>query len=183
MFQKAFSVCSWQWKWKDEYFALEKNSSEITKENVSCGHICDGYAWQKPCHWSQPGHQCYKERASKVAPELPPLHSACWWTPLQWCSPACRVKGWQLRRNFACSFFVALMTRLASMTRFLPSISITDVATAHIFFRDFWTILLESKIFILPLSLSAANWESFLKHWRAFEVSLSLFWNNSNVFS
>ena len=102
---------------------------------------------------------------------------------MPWCSPACKGKGWQLRRNFACSFFVALMTRLASMTRFLPSISITDVATAHIFFRDFWTILLESKIFILPLSLSAANWESFLKHWRAFEVSLSLFWNNSNVFS
>ena len=56
---------------------------------------------------------------------------------MPWCLPACIGKGWQLRRNFACSFFVALMTRLASMTRFLPSISITDVATAHIFFRDF----------------------------------------------
>ena len=56
---------------------------------------------------------------------------------MPWCLPACIGKEWQLRRNFACSFFVALMTRLASMTRFLPSISITDVATAHIFFRDF----------------------------------------------
>ena len=56
---------------------------------------------------------------------------------MPWCSPACIGKGWQLRRNFACSFFVALMTRLASMTRFLPSISITDVATALIFFLDF----------------------------------------------
>jgi len=53
------------------------------------------------------------------------------------CSPACRGKGWQLRRNFAGSFFVALMTRLASMARFSPSISISDVATAHIFFLDF----------------------------------------------
>ena len=41
----------------------------------------DEYAWQKPCHWSQPGHQCYKERASKVAPELPPLPYACRRTP------------------------------------------------------------------------------------------------------
>ena len=56
---------------------------------------------------------------------------------MPWCSPACIGKGWQLGRNFASSFFAALMTRLASMTRFLPSISITDVATAHIFFLDF----------------------------------------------
>ena len=84
---------------------------------------------------------------------------------MPWCSPACRGKGWQLGRNFACSLFVALMTRLASMARFLPSVSISDVATAHIFFLDFWTIPLKSKIYILSLSLSAANWGSFLKHW------------------
>ena len=56
---------------------------------------------------------------------------------MPWCSPACIGKGWQLRRNFACFFFVVLMTRLASMARFLPSVSISDVATAHIFFLDF----------------------------------------------
>ena len=44
---------------------------------------------------------------------------------MPWCSPACIGKGWQLRRNFACSFFVALMTRLASMARFLPSVFIS----------------------------------------------------------
>ena len=70
-----------------------------------------------------------------------------------------------------------------AMARFLPSVCISDVATAHIFFLDFWTILLESRIYILSLSLSATNWGSYLKHWPAFEVSLSLIWNNSNVFS
>ena len=84
------------------------------------------------------------------------------------------------------SLFLAVMVRLASMERFLQSISmsaISDVSTGHIFSLDFWTILLESKAYILSLSLTAANWGKFLKHWHAFEVSLSLFWNNSNVFS
>ena len=31
-------------------------------------------------HWSLPGHQCHNERASKIAPKLPPLPSACRWT-------------------------------------------------------------------------------------------------------
>ena len=52
---------------------------------MSCGHIWDAYTWQKPCHcnamhWSLPGHQCHNERASKIAPKLPPLPSACRWT-------------------------------------------------------------------------------------------------------
>ena len=61
--------------------------------------------------------------------------------------------------------------------------TISDVSTGHIFSLDFWTNLLESKAYILSLSLTAAHWGKFLKHLHAFEVSLSLFWNNSNVFS
>ena len=97
---------------------------------------------------------------------------------MPWWSPVCRGK---LGRNFAFSFFVALMIRFASIAKFLQSISISNVTTAHIFFLDFWTILLKSKTYILSLSLSAANWRSFLKQWQAFEVSLSLIWNNWNV--
>ena len=44
-------------------------------------------------------------------------------------------------------------------------------------------IFSRAKSYILSLSLTASNWGKFLKHWHAFEVSLSLFWNNSNVFS
>ena len=44
-------------------------------------------------------------------------------------------------------------------------------------------IFSRAKSDILSLSLTAANWGKFLKHWHAFEVSLSFFWNNSNVFS
>ena len=67
--------------------------------------------------------------------------------------------------------------------RSISMLAILDVSTGHIFILDFWTILVESKAYILSLSLTAANWGKFLKHWHAFEVSLSLFWNTSNVFS
>ena len=36
------SVGSWQWKWKDVPIAIEMKSSEISNENVSCGHTEDG---------------------------------------------------------------------------------------------------------------------------------------------
>ena len=36
------SVGSWQWKWKEVPIAIEMKSSEISNENVSCGHTEDG---------------------------------------------------------------------------------------------------------------------------------------------
>ena len=53
VFQKFASVCSYQWKWKDVCFALEKNSSEIQTENVTCDFqqrlpfLGEGSLWQQ----------------------------------------------------------------------------------------------------------------------------------------
>ena len=76
VFQKFASVCSCQWKWKDVCFALEKISSEIQTENVTCGHIWDGrhgYALQNLPHWSQPDYQCKKRLNAAWTPEFHPL--------------------------------------------------------------------------------------------------------------
>ena len=42
--------------------------------------------------------------------------------------------------------------------RSISMLAILDVSTGHIFILDFWTILVESKAYILSLSLTAANW-------------------------
>ena len=42
VFKKSTSVYSCQWRWKDVWFALSENSSEIKNKNVTCGHIWDG---------------------------------------------------------------------------------------------------------------------------------------------
>ena len=68
-------------------------------------------------------------------------------------------------------------TMLASISM----LSISSVATAHIFIADFWTFHLSSNKYILSLSLPAANWDEWKLN--ISKVSLSLFWNNSYVFS
>ena len=97
------------------------------------------------------------------------------WSPthqkMPWCSPACRGKGWQLGRNFACSLFVALMTRLASMARFLPSVFISGLGS-H--FLSWFLNYSSQEQNIHPFTFTVSCKLRKLSKTLAFEVSLSL---------
>ena len=62
---------------------LKKNSSEIKKENVSCGHIWDGYALQKTYHCFHP----FPLHASDH-------HGVLWWVELDLFFFSCRWPLW-----------------------------------------------------------------------------------------
>ena len=71
------SVGSWQWKWKEVPIAIEMKSSEISNENVSCGHTEDG---QHGSACQHPGAAVGRSGGSWTwsSPFL-----ACRWPPLE----------------------------------------------------------------------------------------------------
>ena len=92
----------------------------------------------------------------------------------QWWSPACQER-WRSSPTSPRS--------PDSSRRMLASrsmLSIFGVATAHIFIADFWTFHLNRNTYVLPFTVTAS---CQLRRMKISKVSLSLFWNNSNVFS